>query len=43
MKNLIETKDLRFSYTSSEGVAPVVLDGVDIAIEEGSFVASKER
>ena len=39
MKNLIETKDLRFSYTSSEGVAPVVLDGVDIAIEEGSFVA----
>ena len=39
MSNLIETKDLRFSYTTAEGVAPVVLDGVDIAIEEGSFVA----
>ena len=40
MKNaIIETKDLRFSYTSAEGVAPVVLDGVDLKIEKGSFVA----
>ena len=37
--SIIETKDLHFSYTTAEGVAPVVLDGVDITIEEGSFVA----
>ena len=36
---IIETKDLRFSYTEAEGVAPIVLDGVSIAIEEGTFVA----
>ena len=36
---IIETKDLRFSYTTAEGVAPVVLNGVDLKIEEGSFVA----
>ena len=28
MRNIIETQDLRFSYTTEEGVAPVVLDGV---------------
>jgi len=40
MKNaIIETKNLRFSYTSADGVAPVVLDGVDLNIEKGSFVA----
>ena len=38
-KPIIETKDLHFSYTTAEGVAPTVLNGVDIAIEEGSFVA----
>jgi len=40
MKNaIIETSQLRFSYTNAEGVAPVVLDGVDLQIEKGSFVA----
>ena len=40
MSNIIETKDLRFSYSDAEaGVNPIVLDGVDISIEEGSFVA----
>jgi len=32
---IIETKDLRFSYTGGQ----TVLDGVDLTIEEGSFVA----
>ena len=36
---IIETRDLRFSYTTAEGVAPSVLDGVDLQIQEGSFVA----
>ena len=36
---IIETHDLRFSYTSAEGVSPIVLDGVNLSIEEGSFVA----
>ena len=36
---IIETKDLRFSYTDAEGVAPIVLDGVNMNIEKGSFVA----
>ncbi|MGE4277747.1 MAG: energy-coupling factor transporter ATPase [Lawsonibacter sp.] len=35
---IIQTKDLHFSYTTAEGVAPVVLNGVDLSIEEGSFV-----
>ncbi len=40
MKNsIIETKDVRFSYTNAEGVAPIVLDGVSLQIEKGSFVA----
>ncbi len=38
-KPIIQTEDLRFSYPSAEGVTPVVLDGVDLAIEPGSFVA----
>ena len=38
-KPIIEIKNLHFSYTNAEGVAPVVLDGVDLEIEEGSFVA----
>jgi energy-coupling factor transport system ATP-binding protein len=36
---IIETKDLHFSYTDAEGVAPIVLDGVSLNIEKGSFVA----
>ena len=36
---IIETKDLRFSYADAEGTSPVVLDGVNLAIEKGSFVA----
>ena len=36
---IIETKNLRFSYTDAEGVAPIVLDGVSLNIEKGSFVA----
>ena len=34
---IIRAEALRFSYTSAEGVAPVVLDGVDLTIREGSF------
>ena len=37
--NIIQTRDLRFSYTTEEGVAPIILDGVDLTIETGSFVA----
>ena len=36
---IIETKDLRFSYADAEGTSPVVLDGVNLEIEKGSFVA----
>ena len=36
---ILETKDLRFRYDEEEGPSPVVLDGVDLEIEEGSFVA----
>ena len=36
---IIETKSIRFSYTDAEGVAPIVLDGVSLEIEKGSFVA----
>jgi energy-coupling factor transport system ATP-binding protein len=39
MSAMIETQGLRFSYTTEEGVAPVILDGVDLQIETGSFVA----
>ena len=40
MKNsIIETKDLYFSYSDSEGVNPIVLNGVNLSIEAGSFVA----
>ncbi len=38
-KPIIEIKDVHFSYTTAEGVAPVVLDGVTLDIAEGSFVA----
>ena len=36
---IIKTQDLLFRYTTEEGVAPTVLDGVDLTIEPGSFVA----
>ena len=39
MSAIIQTNDLRFSYPAAEGTAPVVLDGVTLEIEEGSFVA----
>ena len=39
MSAIIQTQDLRFSYTTEEGVAPIILDGVDLNIEAGSFVA----
>ena len=39
MSAIIQTRDLRFSYPAVEGTTPVVLDGVSLEIEEGSFVA----
>mgnify|MGYP002510920674 CR=1 FL=1 len=36
---IIQTEDLRFSYPAAEEGTPLVLDGVSLAIEEGSFVA----
>ena len=39
MSDIIETRALRFSYPAAEGVTPVVLDGVDLHIPSGSFVA----
>lgn len=40
MDNIIRTKDLRFTYAMEEvGRAPSALDGVDLDLEEGSFVA----
>ena len=39
MSDIIETRALRFSYPAAEGVTPVVLDGVDLNIRSGSFVA----
>ncbi len=37
--SIIKTQDLRFSYPVEGGVGPSALDGVDLQIEEGSFVA----
>lgn len=39
MSAIIRTEDLHFSYPAAEGVTPVVLDGVTLSIEEGTFVA----
>ncbi|BFK86771.1 energy-coupling factor transporter ATPase [Pseudoflavonifractor sp. DSM 107456] len=36
---IIEIRDLHFSYTGAEGASPSVLNGVNLSIEEGSFVA----
>ena len=38
-KTIINVEDVRFSYITAEGVAPIVLNGVTLDIEEGSFVA----
>ncbi len=38
-KAIIETKDVIFRYPDANQEAPLVLDGVNLAIEEGSFVA----
>ena len=37
--NLIETRETVFSYVDEEGQAPIVLNGVTLSIEQGSFVA----
>lgn len=37
--SMIEVKDLRFSYEDGETAAEVVLDGLDLSIKNGSFVA----
>ncbi len=39
MSTIIQINDLRFAYPAVEGATPVVLDGVSLEIEEGSFVA----
>ena len=39
MERIIETRDLRFSYVTAEGLSPIVLDGVDLEVTAGSFVA----
>ena len=36
---IIQARDLTFRYTTAEGVAPTVLDHVNLVIEAGSFVA----
>ena len=36
---VIKTEHLEFRYTDAEGVTPIVLDGVDLEIRQGSFVA----
>ena len=36
---IISAQDVRFSYVTAEGVAPIVLGGVSLDIEEGSIVA----
>ena len=36
---ILRTQDLHFSYPAADGAPSLVLDGVDLTIEEGSFVA----
>ena len=36
---ILRTQDLHFSYPAADGAPSRVLDGVDLTIEEGSFVA----
>ncbi len=39
MSTMIETQHLDFCYTTEEGVAPLVLEDLNLEIEQGSFVA----
>jgi energy-coupling factor transport system ATP-binding protein len=39
MSEIIKTENTTFSYVTEEGVAPIILDGVSLSIEPGSFVA----
>ena len=36
---ILKTENLTFRYTTEEGVAPTVLDGVSLSIQPGEFVA----
>ena len=36
---IIKTENLTFRYTTEEGVAPTVLDGVSLSVRPGEFVA----
>ena len=36
---IIQTRQLQFGYTAAGGMSPLVLDGVDLEIQQGSFVA----
>ena len=36
---ILRTQDLHFSYPAADGAPSLVLDGVDLTIEDGSFVA----
>ena len=36
---ILKTENLTFRYTTEEGVAPTVLDGVSLSIKPGEFVA----
>lgn len=38
-KPVIKTEHLTFSYTTEEGVTPIILDDLTLTIEAGSFVA----
>ena len=38
-EQIIKAKNVSFAYTGAEGVAPLVLNGVTLDIEAGSFVA----
>ena len=39
VSEIIRTENLHFAYINEEGVAPIILDGVALNIEAGSFVA----
>ena len=38
-EQIIKAENVSFAYTGAEGVAPLVLNGVTLDIEAGSFVA----
>ena len=39
MSHIIQTENITFRYTTEEGAAPTVLDGVSLSIRRGEFVA----